>query len=1744
MEPVAIVGIGCRFPGANDPEAFWQLLHNGIDAIAEVPSNRWTIDSYYAPSPATPAKMNTRWGGFLSQIDRFDASFFRISPREANYLDPQQRLLLEVAWEALENAAIVPENLAGSPTGVFIGIANFDYHRLIYQNSANLNGYSSTGTCPSITANRLSYFLDLRGPSMAVDTGCSSSLVALHLACQSLQNLESNLCLVGGVNLILSPESTIAFSQAGMMSSVGRCQTFDASANGYVRGEGCAVVVLKRLRDALQDRDRILAIIRGSAVNQDGLSNGLTAPNGVAQQAVIRQALANAQVQPAQISYVEAHGTGTSLGDPIEMKSLKAILSQGRSIDQPCWIGSVKTNIGHLEAAAGIAGLIKVVLSLQHREIPPHLHLKQLNPYISLAGTPFSIPTECQPWDVGTNPRLAGISSFGFGGTNSHVIVEEAHFEKRGRGGDGEMGRVWLANSSTVQDTLNKERSFHLLTLSAKSEQALQELANRYEDFLIADPAVSIADVCFTANTGRSHFHHRLALVGQSIPELQAELSAFTAGQETSGNITSKVTIAKPEQIAFLFTGQGSQYIGMGRELYEQAPTFRKTLDYCNEILGCELEETLLSVLYPDRQPIAPQLDRTSYAQPALFALEYALFELWKSWGVEPTAVMGHSLGEYVAACVAGVFSLEDGLRLIAHRGRLMEASSPDGEMVAVFADYAQVEDAIQAYPHQVAIAAINGAKNIVISGDRQKLGKVIATLSGAGVETKRLNVSHAFHSPLMTPILADFDQVARTIKYSSPKIKVISNLTGEVATDEIATPDYWCRHILQAVRFAAGMETIYRDGYQIFVECGPRPTLVGMGSRCLAESGGLWLPSLHPKYSNWQQMLQSCATLYESGVQIDWLGFDRDYARRRLQLPNYPFQRSRYWFEILPDKSTEGKAAVSQRWDAVVSAGGYQAQQGPLDLELQTYRAKLESYNSLTTAYIINALQKLGIYRQAGERYTVETLLAQFNILPTYSKLLSRWLERLEKESILQSEKQVFVNQSPLPKTAVDFCLRQAKERSQNAQQLIDFLQRCGENLTDVLVGKVHPLELIFPGGSSAIANYLYQESPEARYFNGIARSVLEAVVKTQPPAKSLRILEVGAGTGGTTGSLLPILPKERTSYCFTDVSEIFLEKAKQKFKTYPFIQYSLLNIEENPQNQGYPLHSFDVVVAVNVLHATRNIEETLKNVLSLLAPDGLLLILEVTNPQSWLDITFALSEGWQRFEDKMRGDNPLLSQAQWESVLHDCGFERVLVLPTSDLPSEILGQNVFLAQSGLLTKDSKYPELNWTLPQQEPSVTEIENNSKSDRLLTTKPNNLRSSQFDKNLGDILTPPFNKGGWGGEDFGDKQVSLPKRNPANNLQEEWESQLHQKLASILGISISELNIDTGLGNLGFDSLMAVELTNWIAKELGVKIPVVSFPAGANITQLTNQVREAINSPATKEPSQFQAYPCLIALQPQGSKPPFFCVHPIAGVVFPYYELSSLLGKDRPFYGLQSFSLAGEGKPLTRIEDMAAHYIKAMRTVQPQGPYFLGGWSFGAYVAFEIAQQLQEDGENVALLAVLDTPGISGNKTHNFMLLSKTFIDVSLRYIWPYVYEYFYLATAANKSKKDEKEGVLFFERFSSLLKSPALAKIGLQESKFIQIQQPILRQLLPAILANSQALVNYCPKVYPGKITLFQSSQPLVGEREDIYWGWKNLSLKGIDICQISGHHLNCLRMPHVKVVAEQLANYIDRISR
>jgi acyl transferase domain-containing protein len=892
-EPIAIVGIGCRFPGADTPEAFWKLLHNGVDAIQEIPKSRWNIDDYYDPTPATPGKMYTRFGGFLDQVTDFDPDFFRISTREAISLDPQQRLLLEVTWEALERAGLTGNSLS-TQTGVFVGISESDYRDLILRQGSELDIYSGLGNSHSIASGRLSYYLGLTGPNLALDTACSSSLVAIALAVKSLRQQECNIAVAGGVQTHLASDGFIRACQSRMLSPDGRCKTFDARADGYVRAEGCGMVVLKRLSDAITDKDNILALIRGAAVNHDGYTSGLTVPSGPSQQAVIRQALADGGLHPDQISYIEAHGTGTSLGDPIEMGALQQVFGQ-RS--QPLVVGSVKTNIGHTEAAAGIAGLIKVVLSMQHGEIPPNLHFQQPNPYIDWDQLSVSIPTETTPWS--TNGRFAGVSSFGFSGTNAHIVLEEA---------------------PNIEQPINDiDQTQHLLTLSAKTPAVLQKLAQRYAAQTETDPDIRLADICFTAQTGRKHFKYRFAVVTESKEQLRLQLETFA--QLGSG----QPEVKSLPKIAFLFTGQGSQYIGMGRQLYESQPTFREALNHCDDILraGGYFDQSLLSILYPSTssgqrpEEKSEAIHQTAYTQPVLFALEYALAQLWYSWGIKPDIVMGHSVGEYVAACVAGVFSLEDGLKLIATRGRLMQALPQDGAMVSFLTDEARIQEAITPYRDDVSIAAINGLESIVISGKRTSVTAIAEQLASEGIKTRQLTVSHAFHSPLMTPMLDEFHQVAASITYHKPKLLLISNVTGKVAIAEVTKPDYWVRHVCQAVRFADGVRTLHEQDVNIFLEIGPKATLLGM-VRLVNEENSIstegtatcYLPSLRESQNDLQQMLTSLGELYVHGIEIDWDSFNQGYQGRKVVLPTYPFQRQRYW---LPDsKFAQNQSAQS----------------------------------------------------------------------------------------------------------------------------------------------------------------------------------------------------------------------------------------------------------------------------------------------------------------------------------------------------------------------------------------------------------------------------------------------------------------------------------------------------------------------------------------------------------------------------------------------------------------------------------------------------------------------------------------------------------------------------------------------------------------------------------------------------------------------------------------------------------------
>ncbi len=1589
-EPVAIVGMACRFPGGNnDPESFWQFLRSGGNAVREVPRDRWDIDAFYDPNPGTPGKMYTRNGAFLDRVDLFDPQFFGIAPREAIRLDPQQRLLLEVAWEALERSGIAPDSLSGSRTGVFAGVCTSDYSDLQVRqlDVTKLDAYHASGIAHSMASGRLSYVLGLQGPSITIDTACSSSLVAVHLACQSLKRSECRLALAGGVNVMLSPDMFIALSRASMLARDGQCKTFDASADGYARGEGCAIVVLKRLSDARADGDPILALIRGSAINQDGPSSGLTAPNGPAQTSVIRDALSAGGVDPEQVSYVETHGTGTSLGDPIEVQALGAAYCQGRTHSNPLLIGALKSNIGHLEGAAGVAGLVKLVLAIQNREIPPSLHVKNPNPFILWEGLAVKVTTQATLWDVAGGTRIAGLSSFGFSGTNAHLVVEEAPVPQAVRAG--------------------VERPKHLLALSAMTEDALRSLAGKCREHLESHSSDAIGDICYTANSGRAHLSHRLAVLGESAAEMSPKLDKFACGDAMPAGVFRGQKTSEPLKLAFLFTGQGSQFAGMGRGLYDTQPVFRETIDRCDEMLRDELQPSLLEVLYPTAGQIS-LLDETAYTQPSLFSLEYALAQLWLSWGIRPAVVMGHSVGEYVAACVAGVFSLEESLKLIAARGRLMQQKCEKGAMAAVAAEEGHVAAAVEGYRKDVSIAAFNGPGSTVISGRTAVVDELLAKFAQDGIKTKRLTVSHAFHSPLMEPMLEDFRRCAETVKYNAPRIPLISNISGQmVAPQEIPDAGYWMRHVRHPVNFSASMKTLQDKKCQVFLELGPTPTLLGMGAKCLPESYGTWLPSLRKGRDDWQQLLESLSSLYVHGAEVDWKGFDRDYQRHPVVFPTYPFQRTRYWIDLPegnaaknvtadaqhktlrhpllnhrvdspfvkdiliesfistaelpwlkdhqpfgaavfpgsaflemvlaaarealgshtftirdmdireamvveddmarkvqisikpedgekasfqlasiatgePDGNSKWKVHAAGRihieaharqergeiesleevrsrcskeisietyhgqfqalgmylgpsfkglhrlWtgknevlgevrlvpEIAAEAQFYQIHPGLLDPCLQPFAAaalsleelasgnaiympvgvasytvhrdpgeKLWSHvavtrgngtakstnslevdtlvfdsagalvaemrglslrrvdrqaltkhqeeplrdwlyelnwkaaplqqeagpaspaslaspletaealriyvaqhsgdaamaefaslfpqlETLSTQYVCRALGHLGWSLRLHERFTTEAKAADLRIPEKYRRLFGRMLEMLETDGVLKRGDGDWWVVCQLPPAQADgISGNDLLQRYPDCSAELKMTIRCGEHLAEAIRGECEPLDLLFPDGSTKDIEKLYSDSPFARFYNGLVKTAVQGLLARFPADRPLRILEIGGGTGSTTASVLPELPSGRTEYVFTDASPLFFSKAKEKFGEYPFLKYRLLDIEKDPSTQGFDAHSYDIVVAANVLHATQDLRQTLANVQTLLASEGVLLLLEGTQPLRFGDLIVGLTDGWWRFTDtELRPSHALISARKWQALLADGGFSDVIISPEGD--------------------------------------------------------------------------------------------------------------------------------------------------------------------------------------------------------------------------------------------------------------------------------------------------------------------------------------------------------------------------------------------------------------------------------------------------------------------------------------------
>ena len=889
VEPVAIVGIACRFPGAPDLQSFWRLLVNGVDAISEVPPDRWDVNALYDPDPAAPGKMVTRWGGFLEGVDRFDAAFFGISPREANHIDPQQRMVMETTWEALEDAGIPPLSLAGSDTGVFIATLSTDYATdLFTAYSDRVDAYSGTGTTTSLNSARVSYFFDLHGPSLTVDTACSGSLAAVHLACESMRRGDCGLALAGGVNLILRPDGNLFFSKAGALSPDGRCKPFDSRANGIVRSDGLGILVLKPLARAQADGDEIYALVLGGAINQDGHSTGVMAPNGQAQQALLRHACRRAGVALADVQYIEAHGTGTNIGDPVEVQALGAVLSEGRPAGAICAIGSVKSNVGHAEAAAGAAGLIKLALSLKHRELPSTLHFQEANPLIPFDRLGLRVQAERGPWPAPDRPLIGGISGFGIGGTNAHLVLSEP--------------------PPPVPSPPAEQERMRILSLSARTPAALRQLAASYRELLAAGAAAPpFADVCYTASVRRSHLEQRLAVVAPTSAEAAERLADFAAGKPSPGLATGAVQLDRRPKLAMVFSGQGSHWCRMGRGLLASEPVFAEVVDRCDEALRGLASWSLVDQLSAPEETC--RFAETAVAQPAIFAVQAGLAALWREWGVIPDTVVGQSLGEVAAAYVAGALDLADAVQVVFHRSRLMQRVAGQGATALVGLPLDQVELVLTGFGGELFVAGSSSPSATVVSGEPQALNRLLAALEQQGIFGRALRgVDVAFHSPQMDPLLPELEAALAGIRPRTATLRLWSTVTGGAVDGGELDASYWARNLRQPFRFAQAIDGLIGEDHETFLEVGPHAVLAG-AIRQVVESRGreaTVVASLRRQEDERGALLGTLAQLYTHGHPVAW---SRVYPqpRPRVKLPSYPWQRRRFWLDQLREGGGAG---------------------------------------------------------------------------------------------------------------------------------------------------------------------------------------------------------------------------------------------------------------------------------------------------------------------------------------------------------------------------------------------------------------------------------------------------------------------------------------------------------------------------------------------------------------------------------------------------------------------------------------------------------------------------------------------------------------------------------------------------------------------------------------------------------------------------------------------------------------------
>jgi acyl transferase domain-containing protein/thioesterase domain-containing protein len=1720
LDGIAIVGMSGRFPGAKSVQDFWRNLREGRESISFFTDDELLAEGNDPSVFTAPNYVKAR--GVLEDIELFDAAFFGFTPREAQVMDPQQRLFFECAWEALENAGYDPEIYRGS-VGVFAGVSMSAYLPRIFSSREILEAVGSyqvlLGNDKDHLPTRVSYKLNLKGPSINVQTACSTSLVAVHLACQSLLTYQCDMALAGGVSVSVPQKGGYVYQESGIGSPDGHCRPFDQRAAGTVGGSGCGTVLLKRLSDAIADGDTIQAVIRGSAINNDGsLKVGYTAPSVEGQAEVIALAQAVAGVGPETISYVEAHGTGTRLGDPIEVAALQRAFASAQLPAGSCALGSVKSNVGHLDAAAGVTGLIKTVLALRHRELPPSLHYEKANEQIDFGATPFYVNARLKPWEAGPGRRRAGVSSFGIGGTNAHVIVEEWPREEHEFKSDG----------------------LEVVVVSARTEAALAaataQLATHLELAAAANGSGSaLADVAYTLQVGRRVFAQRRAVVCRSLQEAAAALrgESGAAGEWSGGK----------REVAFMFPGQGAQAVQMSRGIYEREVSYRRWVDECSEVLRGEIGVDLREILYPragEEAEAAAKLNETAVTQPALFVVEVGLARLWQQWGVRPGALIGHSVGELAAACVAGVLEWEPALRLVATRGRLMQ-SARRGAMLAVALSEAEVERWLPGT--ELSLAAFNSERQSVVSGATEVIDALERDLEAAGIMKRRLKTSHAFHSAMMDPVLEEFAQRVAQVKLKPPQIPFISNVTGTWITAEDATsPEYWARQMRATVRLSDGLKELMKLEHRLLLEVGPGQTLSDLAKQSSHKTAAHVIISSCGRVAKTddEALMNGLAGLWVAGVAIDWNELHVGRSRRRVPLPTYPFERKRYWID--PPKRTLEKSTEPRRHadvaDWFYTSTWKRAPAFKATLQVKgdwllfvgreslghklANRLREEGANVVTVSkgksfarldeneYTINSTQ-------AGDYAALFKELNEAGRLPTRIVHLWSITPRKPRLSFRAMQEKGLYSLSLLAQTLAGYLDMKTALKHVKLDVVSNNLQDVnGDELCvpekATLLAACNTIPYDYPQISCRSID-LATEKPASlldQLFAELLTDTADEVVAYRHDRRWVQTLEPIRWP--LAESAITCLRDEGVYVLAGEVEGVGLELAEFVAQSTQSCKLILITNKERK--------SFAEVVTRRLETLEKIGAEVMVDHVDLSrAGDWQRVIANTATRFGRIDgIVYLAPDSHQQLESEVSGILAL------ESVVREVELDFCLLL------SSVLncGSAFGMFLDALAQTKNRWmsvclaPEESSTSQRVEIFQRVLSGAGLAHVIVSPVDPRTRIEDAEKNLEQEPATET-------EQYARPELKTNYVAPRNEIERAIAAQWK------LLLGVDRVGAHDNFFELGGHSLAGVQLTFKLREIFKTDdLHLNSLFEAPTVAGLAACVEKACAGIVTLPP-------LLAALQPAGSKPPFFCVHPVGGDVFGFVDLARHFAPDYPFYGIQSMGLAEigmQGDQIIKLEDMAAEYVEAIRQVDPTGPYHVGGWSYGGNIAFEVAHQLRRMGCEVALLVLFDTPAPENFKKISQLEDVMVFLGLARERARQRGMELNITPDDLPKIKPEEQ-----LEFISAQLKESKLAPLGL-DSQYVS-------NFLRGFRSRMTTINNYVPQVYPGRITLFRASQRDVDMQStfdsvsfnlsDFSLDWGRLSTEPIEVHEVEGYHELIVAEPHARLVAEAVKSCIDK---